>query len=505
MSFKFRKLIGPVAAASALLALIYSAFDWFFVAGTGWLPLDKSLADLVLPVVLAAALAMVFVRRHIRALALREEWNLPLVYLLVAGLTVAAPTIAAQYYVDAVAGGVTHVTDVSRIARAAHTRFYTIDKVCVLRAQAGGSPSITPPSVFGHDADVALYVAAPACDGGGWIGYRYRTTINPDLGDAFVDAAYNKFAADAEKRFNAEDPAKYTYVERVGAGFDRRNFEKAVATSPMHETSPTVFLPHEGDVAVRGRSLPPLIAVAFVGLNLLWLAMVLLTPLSKERPVEMPRDPEEPRPFRYVFVPSRASYGLPLLIDTNVLVFLAMVLSGLGIASFQTDDLIAWGANSAQQLHGVGWLRLITSQFVHAGFAHIASNMYALVFMGLFLAPVMRNWGLIASYLVCGLGGAIASAVVHPDVISVGASGAIMGLAGILLALFLLGDWRLMHAPRAIVMNVILAVGLTLGQGFVIAEVDNAAHIGGLVTGFVLGLVLHYTGRNRRPAFPQTG
>ena len=94
MSFKFRKLIGPVSAASALLVLVYSLFDWFLVAGTGWLPLDKSLTDLVLPVVFAAALLMTFVRRHIRALALSEEWSLPLVYLFVAGLTIAVPTIA---------------------------------------------------------------------------------------------------------------------------------------------------------------------------------------------------------------------------------------------------------------------------------------------------------------------------------------------------------------------------------------------------------------------------
>jgi len=503
VAFKFRRLIGPVIAGSALLALLYSAFDWFLVAGTGWLPLDKSVTDLVLPVVLAAAWVMVFVRPHIRALALREEWNLPLIYLFVAGLAVAAPTIAAQYYVDAAAGGVTHVTDVTRIPSAPHTRFYTVDQVCIAREQAGASPAVTPPSVFGHDASVDLYVVAPSCNGGGWIGYRYHTTIDPEFGEASTNAAYNKFAADAQKRFDAEDPAKYTYLERVGAGFDRRNFGKAIAASPLHGASQDVFLPHTGDVAARGRSLPMLVAAAFAGLNLLWLAMVLLTPLSRERPLDLPRDPNGQRPFQHVFVPTRASYGLPLLIDVNILVFLAMVLSGLGIASFQTDDLIAWGANSAQDLHGLGWLRLITSQFVHAGFAHIASNMYALVFMGLFLAPVMRNWGLIAAYLVCGLGGAIASAAMHPGVISVGASGAIMGLAGILLALFLFGDWRLMHAPRAIVTNVMLAVVLTLGQGFVIAEVDNAAHVGGLVTGFLLGIVLHYT--SKRPEFPQTG
>jgi rhomboid protease GluP len=502
VSFKFRRLIGPVMVASALLALVYSLFDWFLVAGTGWLPLDTSMADLVLPVVLAAALVIIFVHRHIRALALSEAWSLPLVYLFVAGLTVAVPTIAAQYYVDAVAGGVTHVADVSQIASAAHTRFYTVSGLCILRNRAGGAPSVTPPSVFGHDASVALYVAAPVCNGGVWIGYRYRTTIDTGLGDAFVDKTYNAFAVDSQNWFNADDPAKYTYLERLGAGFDRRNFEKAVAASPARTAAPVIFLPHEGDVAARGRSLPGLAAIAFVGLNLVWLLLVLFTPLSTQRPAELPRDAGEPRPFAHVFVPSRANYGLPVLVDANILVFLAMVLSGLGVASFQIDDLIAWGANSAHALHGLGWLRLITSQFVHAGFAHIASNMYAVVFMGLFLAPVMRNWGLIGAYLVCGLGGAIASAVFHPEVVSVGASGAIMGLAGILLALFLFGDWRLMSAPRGIVTNVILSVVLTLGQGFVIAEVDNAAHIGGLVTGFVLGVALHYVGRKGRPTLP---
>lgn len=196
-------------------------------------------------------------------------------------------------------------------------------------------------------------------------------------------------------------------------------------------------------------------------------------------------------------VPRRDNYGLALLLDINIGVFVIMVLAGLGFVSFQPDDLLVWGANYRPAIHGLGILRLIFSQFVHGGVMHLANNMYGLFFAAIFLLPVAGNYRLIAFYLVCGLGASIASIIMHPATVSVGASGAIFGLCGILITLVLLGDTRVAAAKTLILMNIGLFIILNLLLGAVSLGIDNAAHVGGLITGCALGLIIFLLDRSR--------
>lgn len=84
----------------------------------------------------------------------------------------------------------------------------------------------------------------------------------------------------------------------------------------------------------------------------------------------------------------------------------------------------------------------------------------------------------------------MASAVVHPATISVGASGSIFGLFGVLLTLLALRDERIAQMRSFILVNVSIFVGLNLLLGSISTGIDNAAHLGGLATGVVLGLVI---------------
>ena len=186
---------------------------------------------------------------------------------------------------------------------------------------------------------------------------------------------------------------------------------------------------------------------------------------------------------------SVTGWGPTILFGVNILVYVAMVLAGLGGISFQIDDLIAWGGNYAPALHGWGWLRLISSQFVHGGLMHILGNMYGLFFAAMSLLPVSSNSRFLLAYLLCGVGASVASVMYHPSTVSVGASGAIFGLFGVLLTYLLLGDKRLIEVRGMILLNVGIYLGYNLLIGMATPGIDNAAHVGGLATGFVLGFV----------------
>ncbi len=143
-------------------------------------------------------------------------------------------------------------------------------------------------------------------------------------------------------------------------------------------------------------------AATYCGAMLIWLLLAVLAPIETDnhKRDHASRETETQREFlRLLLIPSRTNYGLPLLIIINIAVYLLMALSGLGVASFQTEDLVNWGANYGPLDHQLGVLRLITSQFVHGGLMHLLGNIYGLLFAGMFLAPIATNGRLIALYL----------------------------------------------------------------------------------------------------------
>jgi membrane associated rhomboid family serine protease/Tfp pilus assembly protein PilF len=176
----------------------------------------------------------------------------------------------------------------------------------------------------------------------------------------------------------------------------------------------------------------------------------------------------------------------------NVAVFLGMLFAGVSMLDNPSlEDLRHWGANFGPLTLGGQYWRLLTCVFVHGSLLHIAFNMWCLWDLGALTESLYGHWTFAAVYLTTGLVASLTSVIWHPDVTSVGASGAIFGLAGALIASFYLGEFSL---PRAAITgtlrSVVLFVGYNLVFGAVASHTDNAAHIGGLVTGLILGALI---------------
>lgn len=179
------------------------------------------------------------------------------------------------------------------------------------------------------------------------------------------------------------------------------------------------------------------------------------------------------------------------LVGLNVAVFVAMVASGVSLTSPNTQQLIRWGADFGPlTLSGQPW-RLLTSNYVHIGIVHIALNMWCLWNLGFLAELVFDRWTYVLTYTACGLAGSMASLWLHPMAVGAGASGAIFGLAGALIAVLYLGK---LPIPRAAMQGTLKSLltfaGYNLFFGAVAAGIDNSAHIGGLLTGLAVGAVL---------------
>jgi rhomboid protease GluP len=180
----------------------------------------------------------------------------------------------------------------------------------------------------------------------------------------------------------------------------------------------------------------------------------------------------------------------------NVAVFVAMTLA-VGFTVFGSQ---AWlqlsvrlGANYGPYTLSGQWWRLLACVFIHGGLLHIAFNMWCLWNLGRLAESVYGHWTFAAVYLICGLSASLGSLIWHLSnpVPSVGASGAIFGIAGALISSFYLGEFSL---PRAAIgglqRSVVTFVGYNLFFGAMIGGIDNAAHVGGLLMGLLLGALI---------------
>lgn len=191
--------------------------------------------------------------------------------------------------------------------------------------------------------------------------------------------------------------------------------------------------------------------------------------------------------FLSVFVPKQGYFITPVILNINLLVFIAMVATGINFFEPDNESLIKWGANfRPETLAQPG--RLITNFFLHIGILHLLFNMYALVYIGLFLEPVLGKIRFIAAYFVTGIAASLTSLWWHDYTISAGASGAIFGMHGVFLAL-LATNLIYKTARKELLTSVGLFIGYNVYFG-ISHDVDNAAHIGGLISGIIVGLAM---------------
>ena len=199
-------------------------------------------------------------------------------------------------------------------------------------------------------------------------------------------------------------------------------------------------------------------------------------------------------------MPSRSNpYTITIaLIAINVLVFLAMVVSGISFTQPTPQDVLNWGADYGPATLGAHqYWRLFTSCFIHFGIIHIAFNMYVLYQIGPFIEMAFGRIRYLIIYLLAGLGGSIVSVLVHPQAVGAGASGAIFGLYGALFA-FLLRNRRSLDpaVTKSIAKSAGIFVLYNVVYGSISRTTDLSAHFGGLVAGFLAGILL----RRSRPA-----
>jgi len=326
-----------------------------------------------------------------------------------------------------------------------------------------------------------------------WLGVLYKDRISNRLSDGEKEHLFQDFCTQSQRKFESSNLSKFIYLKRQAYSDDLDKFKKAIGQSLLVNSSNTVLISVDETFESRNGNKFAWIFGSFGIGSLVWLIMILIPKLESiniNKTAKRKRKKRKSEVFEFIsfFIPKDGFFISCIILDLNILLFIAMVLAGLGFMSFQATDLLEWGANFKPLTTNGEWWRLLTSTFLHGGIMHLVANMYGLLFVSIFLEPRIGRTRFAWIYLVSGILASITSLWWHDATVSVGASGAIFGLYGLFLSLMLTNVYP-KEFSKLLLISTMFYIGLNLLYGLT-GGIDNAAHIGGLLGGFIIGLFI---------------
>lgn len=190
------------------------------------------------------------------------------------------------------------------------------------------------------------------------------------------------------------------------------------------------------------------------------------------------------------------------LIAINVILFVAMEVKAGWWPELSQEQYLKWGADWGPLSLHYQWWRMLTSTFVHANGTHLTVNLLFLLILGRRAERIFGKWIFFCLYLASGVAASIASLAFHPEAVQCGASGAVFGVLGVLISAFVLGKMSLSTFSKwwLGILSLDMLAGLYVGATD--PQVSNSAHVAGLVSGFILGMLV-LSERAKEPRFRQ--
>ena len=186
--------------------------------------------------------------------------------------------------------------------------------------------------------------------------------------------------------------------------------------------------------------------------------------------------------FSEVFAPKKIIFT-NIICLMCILMYFAVAIYGKSFLEFDANVLAKFGANNILLVKAGEVYRLITCAFLHVGLIHLIVNLYSLKVIGPSVEGLIGKWKFVFIYFVSAISASLMSLVfTESNIVSVGASGAIFGLMG---ALLYFGYHYRLFLNDAIKTQIVPVIIFNLVIGFIMPGIDNGAHIGGLVGGYL--------------------
>lgn len=510
---KIKLIYLPFLLMAVCFIVLYSFLIWMVIYEFSlWTP-NEDLIKFWLPFFLPAIPLYIWLRPRTKLLILKgDDVRGPFFYFFVPWMAVAAPTIVLQDYLLKATGKLTTIKNISEISHRPSTKYYKVANHYIDKQHATIHRTAEVSGRYNSDLTFYLYVACPILNEApqistgdssnfnmpvAWLGIEFTKSIgNNSSSDAEKEEAFKQLGMEAYNKIKDQNLDQFIYLDLIGKNNRRKGYSAAIKSISQYENIEPIILEAKNEPFERrnGDKLGWIFISFGIG-SAIWLIMLIFPKIET-----MPLKKLSKNSFQNQLKSSRevissiAITQLPvwlIIAVLNIMVFVIMVFAGLGLISFEGYDLYAWGANHRLAVINGQWWRLLTNIFLHGGLMHLIFNLYGLFFVSIFLEPVLGRMKFIIAYIVCGLIASLASIWWYPAMVSVGASGAIFGLYGVLTALLTTNkvDTKL---KNELLINNAIFIGINLVLGLAGGGIDNAAHIGGLLSGFMIGYIMYF-------------
>lgn len=328
-----------------------------------------------------------------------------------------------------------------------------------------------------------------------WYGIKYKEQISNRISKEEKERKYKEFYDECNQKMNNYNFHSLDHFERKPKSDDRINFLKAIEArteQPTDESFIVLEPVQETYESRNGNKFAWIFGSFGIGFGVLLFSLLFPGYSESERKRflsgKKPKQDDLVDMLNYL-VPKGNHFATSIILDLNIAVFLLMIFSGIHIISPNGSELLQWGANRRFETTGGEWWRLLTSMFLHGGIMHLFLNIFGLVIAAIFVEPILGRTKYFILYFLSGLCGSLASIWWYSNTISVGASGAIFGLYGAILGLLLTNAFP-KEGKKGIFAMIGIYVGINLLWGLT-GGIDNAAHIGGLLSGALIGIILY--------------
>ncbi len=328
-----------------------------------------------------------------------------------------------------------------------------------------------------------------------WLCLEFRKSISNHLSEETKEKEYKEFDTVSDNEFKEKNLNDFIYLDRLGINERRNGYVKAIKERIPAIGKPIVLEAVNEPFEARNGDKLEWIFMSFGIGAVIWLIMIVI-PKFDSSTLEKLSDNELKSSWNnirnaLISFKGKGNFQVTIvIIGLNILVFIIMVFAGLGVISFDARDLLSWGANYRPATVNGQWWRLLTSIFLHGGLMHLLLNMYGLFFVAIFLEPQLGRIRYASAYLICGVAASLASIWWYPATISIGASGAIFGLYGVFVALLTTNKANVSNKKSMLLFSLFfIIINLVIG---LMGGIDNAAHIGGLLCGLLLGYIFYF-------------
>lgn len=491
---------------------------WLFCIQFTIININEEIWEIWIPLIFPWIPITLWLRQRLRILNFnKEEDRRRSMFQVITWFMMAGMLITSQCYLTTATGKLQTLTNINEIHHKEKERYYKINSFFVPKNAASVyvdfSTSNSSKYKSNDRLNFGVYFVAPILKDKEetiktshkyWYAFEYHDQIDNNLSDQQKNNLFKLFYESCLREMNEYDFHTMDYFERMPTSSKKVMYDKAIENGigkPVDDSFvilKPVFEPYENR---NGNNFTWIFGIFGIGLTLFLLLLTWPT-FSKQQydnflKGKKPKNDDVIDMLKYL-IPKGDHFITSILIDLNILVFLAMLISGINPISPNASELLEWGGNRRYDTLNEWW-RLVTSIFLHGGLIHIISNIAALVIAAIYIEPKFSRSKYALLYLFSGLCGSIASVIWHENTVSVGASGAIFGLFGaILILLFTNAYEKFEKRIILIIIGTYVAINLLIG---LTGNIDNAAHIGGLISGALIGLLLYKTSNKNKNSF----